>query len=220
VVTADRSGKDWLAWHEQYDDHEGSNLAARLGRVQASISAVLDAAPAGPIRVLSMCAGQGRDLLGVLAEHPRAPEVQAVLVELDPRNAAIARAAAAALEAADVEVIEADAGTTGVYRAAAPAHLLLVCGVFGNISESDIADTIAALPSLAAPHAHLIWTRHRRAPDLTPWVRQQVEQAGFSEVAFETGGDPRSGTDFGVGRARLDRAPDPFVADRRLFSFG
>jgi hypothetical protein len=219
VVTADSSGKDWLAWHEQYDHQEGSNLAARLQRVQAGIRAVLDDAPAGPIRVLSMCAGQGRDLLGVLADHSRASDVHAVLVELDPRNATIARTAVPALGAADVEVIEADAGTTGVYRAAVPAHLLLVCGVFGNISESDIAGTIAALPSLAAPRADLIWTRHRRAPDRTPWVRQQVERAGFREVAFETGGDATAGTDFGVGRARLDRAPDRFVADRRLFSF-
>lgn len=218
-MRADSSGKDWLAWHDLYDHHGGSNLADRLQRVQAGIRAVFDAAPAGPIRVLSMCAGQGRDLLGVLADHPRAPDVQAVLVELDPRNVAIARSAVAALGVAEVEVIEGDAGTTSVYRASVPAHLLLVCGVFGNISEPDIAGTIAALPSLASPQAHLIWTRHRRAPDRTAWVRRTVEQAGFREVAFDTGGDAGAGTEFGVGRARLDRAPDPFSAGRRLFSF-
>jgi hypothetical protein len=33
--------------------------------------------------VISLCAGQGRDLLGVLADHPRREDVRARLVELD-----------------------------------------------------------------------------------------------------------------------------------------
>ncbi|GAB3896167.1 hypothetical protein GCM10029964_077130 [Kibdelosporangium lantanae] len=87
--------KNWVAWHADYDD-ESSDLSRRLLAVQARIRTALDEQPEGPVGVLSMCAGQGRDLLGVLADHPRAADVRAVLVELDPDNVAVARAAAPA----------------------------------------------------------------------------------------------------------------------------
>ena len=49
-----------------------SPLVRRLGMIQAQIHAMLDEAPPGPLRAVSLCAGQGRDLIGVLASHPRA----------------------------------------------------------------------------------------------------------------------------------------------------
>src|SRR2546429_389313 len=61
---------DWSEWHRAYDE-PGSNLSQRLRIVQARIREVLDAAPPGPITAVSICAGQGRDLLEVLAVHPR-----------------------------------------------------------------------------------------------------------------------------------------------------
>jgi hypothetical protein len=66
-VVADR---DWYAWHAQYD-RPGTVLARRLAAIQDQIRAALDTAPPGPIRAISMCAGQGRDLLGVLVGHAR-----------------------------------------------------------------------------------------------------------------------------------------------------
>jgi hypothetical protein len=81
---------DWRAWHRQYDDPD-SELSRRLEAVQAQIRAAIDRAPAGPVPVIKLCAGQGRDLLGVLADHPRSADVRARLVELDPELAAWAR---------------------------------------------------------------------------------------------------------------------------------
>lgn len=137
--------------------------------VQARLGEALDRCRPGPVQVVSMCAGQGRDVLGVLAHHRRAGDVVARLVESDPRNAALARQGASPF--AGVEVIEADAGGTDAYIGAVPADIVLACGVFGNISDDDIHRTVAAFPSLCAPGAAVIWTRHRRAPDLTPGPR-------------------------------------------------
>ncbi|MDX6264290.1 MAG: hypothetical protein QOH84_5978, partial [Kribbellaceae bacterium] len=86
---------DWLEWHQDYDD-ESSELSGRLRSVQRAIRTHLDAHADGPIRVISACAGQGRDLIEVLATHPARDRVSARLVELDPRLAETARAAAAA----------------------------------------------------------------------------------------------------------------------------
>lgn len=66
------TGRDWYAWHQYYDDPDTS-LAQCLAAVQGQIRAALDAAPPGPLHVISLCAGQGRDLIGVLAATPAAP---------------------------------------------------------------------------------------------------------------------------------------------------
>ena len=70
---------------------EDSPLRKRLAIVQAQIRDALDRCAPGPIRVISMCAGQGHDLIGALDGHPRAADVRARLVELHPRNCEAAR---------------------------------------------------------------------------------------------------------------------------------
>src|SRR5215510_11374893 len=95
--------KDWLAWHAAYDD-PSSSLSTRLRAVRRRLSRALDQAPAAPVRLVSLCAGQGLDVLGVLPGHPRGRDVSAVLVESDPRNAALARRGAAAAGLSQVEV--------------------------------------------------------------------------------------------------------------------
>ena len=72
---------DWRAWHAKYDV-PGSELSRRLAAVQEQVRAALDRAPAGPVPVVSLCAGQGRDLLEVIEDHPRGADVRARLVEV------------------------------------------------------------------------------------------------------------------------------------------
>jgi len=208
---------DWTEWHRPYDD-PASYLARRLAIVQAEIREALDAAPDGPVPVVSLCAGQGRDLLGVLADHPRRFDVRARLVELDPRNAEVARHRVAELGlGAGIEVALSDAGNTRACVGAVPARLVLVCGVFGNIGDSDIEHTVRALPSLCQPGASVVWTRHRLEPDLTPTIRRWFADAGFVEKSFHAPSDAL----FGVGTHRLpdSASPPPLDPDAFLFTF-
>lgn len=214
-MTNDPAAADrWLRWHEAYRDPD-SPLSRRLLIVQGQIRAALDSAPAGRIRVLSLCAGRGQDLLDVLAAHPRRDDVDARLVELDPRLAADARATAGRLQGARVEVVEGDAGTTDACVGAVPAHLLLLAGIFGNVSEADIRRTAEASPMLCASGATVIWTRQRRPPDLTPAIRAWYAAAGVREMAFiAPDGDLTS-----VYAGRFEGATWPLVPGQRLFSF-
>lgn len=82
--------RDWVDWHRDYDD-AGSLLSQRGEVVQGHLRAELERAPAGDVRLISLCAGQGRDVIGVLTGHPRRDDVRARLVELDERNVALAR---------------------------------------------------------------------------------------------------------------------------------
>jgi hypothetical protein len=207
------AGRDWRAWHGAYDD-PGSSLARRLAVVQARIAAVLDAAPPGPLRAISMCAGQGRDLIPVLASHPRGRDVTARLVELDPELAATAGRAAAAAGLAGVEVVTGDASLTGAYAGLVPADLVLVCGVFGNISDSDIERTVGCCGQLCAAAGTVVWTRARTPPDLVPQICGWFGDGGF-ELSWLS--DPGAG--FGVGVHRFTAQPRPLAAGLRMFSF-
>ena len=193
-----------------------TRIRVRLGLVRGHLAAALDRAPAGPVRLLSLCAGQGRDVLGVLPEHPRGPDVSAVLVENDPRNAALARDGAARAGLPRVEVRQADAARVAGYADALPADVLLLCGIFGNVSDEDIERTAAAASALCAPGATVIWTRHRRPPDLTPRIRGWLRAAGFDEVAFDT---PDTEALTGVGVGRLAVPPPSGLPAGPLFTF-
>lgn len=206
--------QNWVTWHESYD-RPGSSLHRRLALVQHRIRQALDIQPPGPIRIVSMCAGQGRDLLGVLADHPRRDDVRARLVEVDPNNAAYAEkiARSAGLQGVQVEV--GDAALTAAYDGLVPVHLALVCGVFGNITDEDIRYTVQQLPRLCQPGTTVIWTRHRRAPDVTPAIRDWFTENGFVELAFDVAEDFL----FGVGTHRLTGPALPYRRDVRLFDF-
>ena len=203
----------WYAWHERYDDPE-SWQARRLARVQRRIALALDTAPAGPLTVLDMCAGQGRDLLPVLAEHPRRAEVTVRMVELDPDNCAAARAVAAGAGLSGVDVVEGDAGLIDHYAGLPPADLLLMCGLFAHITDEDIANSIGHLPSMVRPGGTVVWTRHRRAPDAIPMIRDRYREHGFSHVWLT-----ESDEVFAVGAERFDGQPATFTPGVRLFTF-
>jgi hypothetical protein len=207
--------RDWAAWHAAYDDPE-SGLNARLRRVREHLSLAIDLAPAGPVRVLSLCAGQGHDVLGVLPDHRRRADVTAVLIESDPRSAGLARRRAAAAGLTQVQVRQADASRPAHYADAIPADVLLLCGIFGNVSPGDIERTALAAAGLCTPGGTVIWTRHRRPPDLTPRVRAWFAIAGFAEVAFDA---LDTSTLTGIGVARLRARTSAVLPAGPLFTF-
>jgi hypothetical protein len=206
---------DWVAWHEAYDDPE-SGLSARLNLVKQHVAQAIDQVAPGPIRLVSLCAGQGRDVIETLPDHPRRGDVSAVLVEADAANVAWARDAASAAGRPRVEVRQIDASQPAGYADALPADVLLLCGIFGNVSVADTQRTIAAAPALCAPGATVIWTRHRREPDLTPQIRAWFTGAGFEELAF---GSPESSPQTGVGAAVLRHAGGAVLPEGPLFRF-
>jgi hypothetical protein len=205
---------DWTAWHEQYDDPL-SPLTARLGVVQGFIREFLDSRSGRHAQVVSLCAGKGLDLLGVLSSQPEQGQVTARLVELDPGLADEAREAARVAGLTNIEVLVADAGRTDAYVGAVPADLVLACGVFGNVSNGDVEATVCAMPAFCVHGGTVIWTRHRLEPDLTPAIRRWFSEAGFAEQAFTS---PGVGS-FAVGVHRLEGPARALAVSRQLFTF-
>jgi hypothetical protein len=205
----------WQAWHLAYED-PGSSQSRRLDVVRAELASALDDAPIGQVRLLSLCAGDGRDVLGVLRDHPRRADVASTLVELDHGLAERARHTAALEGIAAVEVFEGDAGRTSNYAGdGVTFDVVLCCGVFGNIADADIRSTIAGLATMVSRGGAVLWTRHRRAPDITPSIREWFAQEGFEELSFI----PIDGSFGTVGRVRLRAPMRPAPRPARLFCF-
>ncbi len=204
-----------MAWHEAYDN-PSSSLSMRLRCVQSHLIDAISQAPAGRVSLVSLCAGQGRDVTGALADHPRRNDVRAVLAEYDPRNVALARQAAAAQGLPQVEIRQADAGLVESFADALPADVLLLCGIFGNVSDADIERTVRAAATLCRAGATVIWTRHRRPPDLTPQLRAWFASSGFEEIAFDV---LETTALTSVGVHRLSHASAAGPPGHRLFAF-
>ncbi|MFJ5308401.1 methyltransferase domain-containing protein [Streptomyces sp. NPDC088350] len=204
---------DWHEWHDAYDSPD-TYLSRRLAMVQERVRYALDTAPPGPLTAISICAGQGRDLIGVLAGHPRGAEVRARLVELDERNVAHATQAARAAGLPGVEVVAGDASSTDQYADLAPADLVLACGVLGNITDADVERVLDHCTQLCRTGGTLVWTRNRKDPDLVPQICAWLEQRGFERLWVS---DPSLTAS--VGAHRFTGEPRRLPPGQRMFDF-
>jgi hypothetical protein len=193
-------------------------MKQRLQFVRQYISSCLNACPPGKIRVVSVCAGDGRDLLGALIDHPRASDVYARLVELDQRLVECGRAAAESAELGEqFEFVQGDATMSSVYEGGVPADLVLVCGVFGNLPPLEVHRLVRSLCCLCKHGGFVIWTRglFEAGDDSITIVRELLGESEFEEVSFKTTPNGR----MGVGTHRYFGQTLPLPYDQQLFVF-
>lgn len=206
--------RDYVAWHDAYADPT-SSLSIRLRYVQKAISDWYDTTT-GDVTVLSVCAGQGDDILGVLQQRPElVARTRGALVEILPENVTIDRKRIADL-GADLDVVEGDASTTDVYAGLVPADLVLLSGIMGNISAEDIKRLVDTAPEFCTENATVIWTRGAQEPDLGPSIHQWFQEAGFTQVDNM---ERLEGTRMRVGVNRLVCDPRPLQTGKHLFTF-
>jgi hypothetical protein len=207
-------GKDWKKWHTLYDDND-SGLAKRLRLVQESISDSLPNTIEDRFQIIDICSGDGRDLLDVLAHYPVKEQVYSYLVELDERLAEESKNTANEKGLPNVAVINGDASALRTYVSVPRADLILLCGVFGNISSADIQNTIETLPQLSKQGTKVIWTRHLRQPETIPIIQNLFIANNFSKVDFKTT-DDRS---YVIATYEFHGSPEPPESNTRLFTF-
>ena len=208
--------RDYLKWHDAYDDPT-SDLSWRLGQVQAYIRATLDQIR-GQAKVLSLCAGDGHDVLQVLAERDDSSRIKTTLIELHPVLARRAREFAANAELAEVTVRSVDAGDTAAYADAVPADLVIMIGIFGNISTEDLRRTIMTAPQLCRPGAVMLWSRGTSGSEANSLVRGWLTDAGFVELDYREF-DQAEGERAALGSARYVGPPQPLITGRQMFTF-
>ena len=210
-----RALTDWQEWHEEYAD-PASGLSRRRRAVQDRVRAFLDER-AGPVRVVSACAGEGRDLLDVLADRPDdAARVSGRLVELDPDLAARARARADGRSGLDLEVVEGDAGVHRlVRRRGAGRPRDAVRGLRQHHRRGHPPDRPGHPDADGAAAPRCVWTRGSFETDMAPVIAGWFEEAGFERTSYHA--DDEHG--HRVVEHRLVVEPQAFRPGEQLFTF-
>ncbi len=148
----------WSDWPQRA--YQQRRYQQRLAAVQEHLADCLNAAPPGAVRILSICAGDGRDLLGVLETHERRNDVTAWLIEQSPQSVSAGAARARSLGlGSSVRFLHADATIYATYCGVAPADIVLLCGVWGHVPIHERANVIRALTCLCKPRGVVIWSR-------------------------------------------------------------
>ncbi|MBN3880244.1 MULTISPECIES: class I SAM-dependent methyltransferase family protein [unclassified Nostoc] len=208
--------KDWFEWHDLYNSEP--KLQQRLQIVREYISHSLDVSLPGIIRVVSVCAGDGRDLLGTLSKHSRTKDVYARLVELDPKLVEPGRLAIeSAGLAKQIEFVNGDATNSSNYAGAVPADIVIVCGIFGNLAdEAELNRLLRNLSLLSKKGSLIIWTRGE-TKDIrhSDTVRKLLREADFEEVSFKL--TPTG--DMAVGLHRYLGEGSALLENQQLFVF-
>ncbi len=148
----------WSGWPEKAYQREG--YQQRLQAVEEHLGECLDEAPAGPVRILSMCAGDGRDVIGAVRSHRRRKDIAAWLVELNSQSVELGKGYSvnAGLDRT-LKFINADATIYSTYRSIGPADIVLVCGVWGHVPAHEKTLLVRAISTLCKPGGAVIWTR-------------------------------------------------------------
>ena len=216
---------DWQQWHQGYDRNPA--LKKRLVLVRKHLSKCLDRSAPGEVRIISVCAGDGRDLLSTLAGHERLADARARLVELDPNLVADGEKACKALGlSGHVEFVNGDATDVSSYLTAAPANDVVMCGMLGLIDRTELPNVVRAMQALCAPKGHVIWTRRldwRDGVGQTKVLQNLLAQAGFRRVmlsvtAFGALFFKSSRPSFAVGTHRYDGEPLPLPESGHVFT--
>lgn len=175
---------NWRTWHDKYQTDEG--LKARLETVKSAIKSCLPRDNSKTFTLIDIGAGDGRDIVEALKDYPTPSNVRGLLVEIDQALADKAREALHYAKLTNLLVRMGDASLLRNYKDQVPVDLVLLCGIFGNISDIDAEKTVKAMPMLLKPGGKVIWTRNRRAPDKTPFIRELFKSNDMREVEFIT----------------------------------
>jgi len=208
---------NWDEWYKHYDSLPG--LQERLRIVREQIVAALNECPAGQIQIVSICAGDGRDLIGALQKHPRRNDVSALL--LDNHAESIARGEAAAKETGlqrQLRFLDADAAQAKNYLGAVPADLVLLSGFLGHLPHRDVPALINSLPMFCKTGGQVIWNRHlilHDGPEQILLIRGFFRQTSFEEIYF-TATDLNG---FAIARVRFAGKSRRLEPSRVLFEF-
>jgi hypothetical protein len=205
----------WNNWPQQA--YERPTYRSRLSAVKQHLSDALDLAPEGEITIISLCAGDGRDVIEVASVHPRRCDVAAWLVEADARSVAagIALARGTGL-LKTVRFLQTDATSYATYRDIPRADVVMLCGVWGHVPPEERSALVRACSALCREGGHVIWTRGlRRGIERFEEVRAAFSDRDWSEARATITPDGK----WAVATNCLTTSPPPRPQSGSIFHF-
>jgi hypothetical protein len=206
---------DWWEWHKEYSVAD-SYPSLRREAVSYHTARALCIAPAGPIRVMSVCAGQGLDIISGFVGDAHTANVDCVFLEYDPRNALEAASNLSVVGLRSYEVRVCDAGLCDSYAGSGRANIMYLVGLISHLSDAEISSLIAAIPNLCSQGAQVIWTVPKSNPEVVHMATSKLMEAKFDQVLrtdIGSVGMVVTSQFMGVPQSRLE-------AGSRIFTFG
>jgi SAM-dependent methyltransferase len=191
--------------YERWDEYFHSRAAPRaVRRRKAYFKELLDATRArhaGPMRILNIGTGPGRDIAEYLANEPRA-DIQVVSVDLDPRASAYARQVIGTDEPRVTLITENAFRFTSPHR----FHLIWSAGLFDYLSDRLFLRLVRRLQGLLDDEGSIVvgnfsvsnpsraymellgdWHLEHRSP---VGLLELGRRAGYSDQAMRVGSEP------------------------------
>lgn len=223
---------DWNLWLRRYDNPNSAHNR-RLKTVQRLLTKQLERLAPAPVQILSICAGDGRDLLQILDGRADAGRVGATLIELEPGLCALARQEIARQNLSNIEVREADAGLSDTYVGLPRADVVILVGVFGNMVDADARALIDFLHSVCRRQARVIWSLRQQprrgeagAKDAARGADRQNDRARVErlDACFRAAGFTETFANapeaaFHVAAWRYGGMPKPLAPGQQVFTF-
>lgn len=215
--TSEINSIDWNQWHTGYET--SASLQARLKAVSEQITIAINDCPPGPIKIISLCAGDGRDILLALQNHPRRKDVSASLV--DNHLESIERGRELALKTGltkQIHFLHADAGLGETYADIGHANVVLLSGFLGHLRHGDALNLISKLPMVVKTNGSVIWNRHvvlHDGAEQVARIRGAFRSHHFDEEHFAATAEDG----FAMGRVCFKGESAPLDAAQKLFEF-
>jgi SAM-dependent methyltransferase len=205
----------WSSWPEEA--YRQNRYHQRLLTVQEHLAECLDVVAQGPVRILSICAGDGRDVVNVIGSHPRRTDVCASLVELDGRSVAAGKSETArAGLTGEVHFFNADATVFETYASLPSADIVLLCGVWGHVPTDERLQLVRGIAALCKPGGKVIWTRGVSQG----LIRFDEIRSVFARAAWEmVRVSITSDNGWAVVTSRYRGRPSELPANGRMFHF-
>ncbi|MNR04651.1 hypothetical protein D3C85_1206300 [compost metagenome] len=151
----------------------------------------------------------------MLAHYPNSDNIHSYLVEIDERLVQECKHTVSDRGLQNVTVVKGDASLLRTYRDVIPADLILLCGIFGNIANEDILNTIESLAQLSKQGTRVVWTRNLRDPKVVPMIRHSFTANDFKEVDYRTTSDDS----YAIGIYEFYGLSQRLKDDIQLFTF-
>ena len=216
-------------WSSRFYTEQHPGFVARLKTTTRMIAESLAEAPAGEVRVLSLCCGDGRDLLGALRDHPRKGDVRALMIDRDASSVRRGRQWAHEQGLGErIEFVNSDAADWTGMGGWVPFHMVIISGVFVHLTVEHAQNLVGALPMLCRDGSTVVWNRRvvaastggQETGDPIPRAHLPDLRAFFAAAGFVTAACEETGP-IGHGILRdVYRGPVvPFEPRSGIFEF-
>jgi 2-polyprenyl-3-methyl-5-hydroxy-6-metoxy-1,4-benzoquinol methylase len=199
----------WYDWHIEKHSDPNSYTSQRMTDIGLVIEEYLKDT-VHRSNIVSVCAGQGLDLIPILRQYPNSAD--AYLIDIEQQNIDHINKISTGLEGIHTYAADATVSNTYINNKIPRANLLLVCGVFAHLTSEDQSIFIQNMRSLLKPGGYVIWTR---IDEYLNDIHEKFENNGYkkidlSHINLSTGS---------VGMSRLKESIKTLHPDKQIFNF-